>query len=147
MNGLRVRSAVANDLVAIIGLLADADLPVEDLNERKLSLFYFAESDVGSAGVIGLERHGHVGLLRSLVVAPSARGQGLGKKMVDTLEANAIDTGVTELWLLTIDAEKFFRRLKYKTVSRELVPDAIRGTEEFSNLCPGTAHLMVKSLR
>jgi len=146
MKNLRVRSATTSDLVAIRDLLIDADLPVEDLDELKLPLFHLAEREGGDAGVIGMERHGNVGLLRSLVVLPDARGQGLGKKLVDTLEVNALDIGVTELWLLTINAEEFFGRLKYKIIARELAPDVIRKTQEFSNLCPGTAHLMMKSL-
>ena len=33
-------------------------------------------------GAIGLERHGSSGLLRSLVVAPSQRGRGVGGALV-----------------------------------------------------------------
>ncbi|MBT5218251.1 MAG: hypothetical protein HOM16_02040 [Woeseia sp.] len=51
-----------------------------------------------------------------------------------------------ELWLLTIDAEVFFRQLEYKIVLRKLAPDVIRKTAELSNPCPGTAHLMMKSI-
>ena len=93
---MRVRAAVVKDLVAIKGLFVDADLSVEDIGERKFPLFHLAESGGNRVAAVGMERHGHVGLLRSLVVSPSARGQGLGKILVDRLEGNAFDIGVKE---------------------------------------------------
>ena len=42
------------------------------------------------------------------MICASARGQGLGKILVDRLEGNAVDIGMKELWLLTIDSEVFF---------------------------------------
>jgi hypothetical protein len=47
---------------------------------------------------------------------------------------------------LTIDAEKFFARLGYRTMARSDAPAAIQSTDEFSSLCPGSAVLMQKRL-
>jgi amino-acid N-acetyltransferase len=95
---------------------------------------------------IGLEVLGTVGLLRSLVVAKDARSSGLGGKLVGALESAAEAAGITELWLLTIDAQRFFQRHNFEIVDRTAAPDEIRQTDEFSALCPGTAYLMRKSL-
>ena len=48
--------------------------------------------------------------------------------------------------MLTIDAERFFEGQGFAIVEREVVPDSIRQTDEFSDLCPDTAYLMMKSL-
>ncbi len=54
---------------------------------------------------------------------------------------------VQEVWLLTIDADPFFEKLGYVVRTRDAAPDVIRGTAEFSSLCPGDAVLMSKELR
>jgi amino-acid N-acetyltransferase len=84
--------------------------------------------------------------LRSLVVAGAARRAGLGGKLVGALEAAAQAAGITELWLLTIDAERFFERHGFDIVERAVAPADIRGTDEFGNLCPDSAFLMRKHL-
>ena len=87
-----------------------------------------------------------MGLLRSLVVAGNARNTGLGGKLVGALESAAVTAGIAELWLLTIDAERFFLRHDFEIVDRTAAPDEIRRTDEFSALCPESAFLMRKSL-
>jgi N-acetylglutamate synthase-like GNAT family acetyltransferase len=141
-----LRSASVDDWFAIGSLLAGEDLPVDDLDAEKVSDFLVAEVAGELIGLIGLERYSTVGLLRSLVIAKKARRFGLGGKLVGALESAAETAGVTELWLLTIDAQQFFERLGYKIVGREKVPDSIRKTDEFAGLCPDSAHLMMKRL-
>lgn len=141
------RRALAADWDYINALLADAELPSEDLGPDKLDSFIVAENEAGPVGLIGLQRFGTVGLLRSLVVGEAARGCGLGRNLVARLESAARSAGVAELWLLTIDAEQFFGRIGYQIVSRDKAPVGIQRTEEFSELCPGTAFLMTKILR
>ena len=70
----------------------------------------------------------------------------MGGKLVAALETAARAVGIRELWLLTIDAEKFFIRHGYDVVTRDAVPDAIRLSEEFAELCPDSAYLMLKDL-
>ncbi len=143
---LTLRQAIPGDWRAVQDLLLTADLPVDDLGPDKLSRFLIAEDDKVTVGLIGLEVLGTVGLLRSLVVARSARSTGLGGKLVGALESAAEAAGIAELWLLTIDAERFFQRHNFEIVDRTVAPDEIRQTGEFSTLCPDTAYLMRKSL-
>ncbi len=84
--------------------------------------------------------------MRSLVVAPGSRAAGLGRLLVAALEAHARRRGLTELWLLTIDAERYFRALGYTAKERSEAPRAIRQTAEFTLLCPGNATLMQKTI-
>ena len=142
----RLRGAEPRDWESIRSLLADSDLPVEDLDAEGLDNFLVAVDTEEIVGMIGLEPFGRTGLLRSLVVAGNVRCAGLGGDLVTALESSARGAGIESLWLLTIDAERFFEGRGYSIVERDAAPDRIRQTKEFSELCPGTAHLMTKTL-
>ena len=141
---VRIRNATAGDLPFAVELLRSARLPTGDLAPAHLALV--AEVDAGFAGVIGLEKSGDVALLRSLVVSPPARGTGVGRALVRALESTAKGQGVRELWLLTIDACAFFSEHGFVERERASAPNAIRGSAEFSSLCPADAVLMSKRL-
>lgn len=142
-----LRRSDTADLDDVRELLMDAGLPTDDLDAELLDNFLLAESDGEVVGLIGLQVFDTIGLLRSLVVARDARKSGLGGKLVGAIEAAAQTAGIDELWLLTIDAEKFFSRHGYEFASRDRAPDSIRQTREFAELCPDDAHLMYKSVR
>ena len=142
--GITIRAARADDLEPCVALLADAALPTQDLTPDHLALV--AEIDGQIAGAIGLEQFAATGLLRSLVVARTGRGGGVGEALVAELESLARGRGIGALWLLTIDADAYFERLGYLATDRAEAPEPITRTEEFSNLCPGDAVLMQKRL-
>lgn len=146
MTHVDIRPARATDFDAVTNLLRGAGLPVEDLAVERMKDFIVATSDGSLAGVIGLEAFQQVGLLRSLVVDPDSRAAGVGRLLVAALEADARRRGLTDLWLLTIDANRYFQALGYLARERHLAPQAIRETAEFSQLCPGTATLMQKTI-
>lgn len=141
---MKLRKPTEQDLGQVVSLLDAAGLPTADLALAQLELI--AGDGEVLLGAIGIENFGPIGLLRSLVVSPNARGTGLGRILVNALEKNARESGVHELWLLTIDADPFFEHLGYAVEVRENAPDSIRGTAEFSSLCPGDAVLMRKAL-
>ena len=97
-------------------------------------------------GTVALETYGGDGLLRSLAVHPAHRGQGLGRHLVDTLEAYARDRGLGSLALLTTTAAPFFAALGYREVDRAEVPDAVRAASEFCSVCPSSAACFLKTL-
>lgn len=141
---IAVRIATAADLPAARRLLEAEDLPVDDLRAEYLA--FVAGPGDRLAGAIGLERHGATGLLRSLVVAPRVRGQGVGDALVAALETHAAAQGISELWLLTTSADAFFLRLGYTQRTRADAPAVVRATAQFSTLCPDSAVLMSKRL-
>jgi amino-acid N-acetyltransferase len=145
-----VRDASHSDWQNVRRLLDEAGLPVADLGPDRLEDFLVAERASSghseTLGIIGLQRFNHIGLLRSLVVDQNVRRSGLGRRLVSALEANASCRGVRDLWLLTIDAERYFESLGYQMMSRDSAPDSIRNTEEFTDLCPDGAYLMRKVL-
>lgn len=141
-----LRQADRADWRVIEALLLESGLPVDDLDADSLEGFLIAEDDSKVVGLIGLQLYGAVGLLRSLVVTKAARRLGLGGKLVGALESAADVAGVTELWLLTVDANRFFERHGFEVVARDLVPASITQSEEFTDLCPGSAFLMHKNI-
>jgi len=141
-----IRPAMTSDFNAVESWLASAGLPTADITSEYLNDFLVATLDGALIGVIGLEQTDSVGLLRSLVVDPSVRGGGIGYQLVERLESMAKKRGISELWLLTIDADGYFVKLCYYRRERVEAPIAIQNTAEFSGLCPGDAVLMSKML-
>jgi len=145
VDDLSFRAPIDADVSIARQLLSAADLPFEDVTIERLALVAERNGDV--VGLIGLEQFVENGLLRSLVVSPANRSGGVGKALVAALEKLAIEKGVSELWLLTIDADAWFAQLGFRTQERDAAPPAIQQTEEFSGLCPGDAVLMRKVLQ
>jgi amino-acid N-acetyltransferase len=141
----RIEAADARHWPKIRALLTAAGLPTADLDERDMGDFLVAISGIEPVAAIALQRQGKVGLLRSLVVAADWRGKGMGAELCQALEARALTQGVTELWLLTMDAGPFFARHGFALQSRDDAPAAITGSEEFQSLCPASAELYCKT--
>ena len=134
------------DVSAVKQLLSASSLPIEDITAQPLQHFFGRGSGPELEGVIGLELFGEVALLRSLAVASSRRGSGVGSGLVAYAERHARDQGVQSLYLLTTTAEQFFLRRGYARIQREDAPAAIKGTKEFSGICPASSAFMVKQL-
>lgn len=141
-----IGTASPSDLPEVVRLLATADLPYQDVTPALLAHYLLARDGAAPLGVVGLEPFGAVGLLRSLAVAPSARGRGLGAELTRALERRAAALGITQLYLLTTTAETFFAGLGYRAIPRGDAPPPIRGTTEFRELCATTSVCMVKTL-
>lgn len=143
-SGIKIRVAGPGHFQASCRLLAAAGLPVQDLTRDHFEGFFVAERADEIIGLVGLECFAAIGLMRSLVVATTSRGLGLGHALVNELEVAATARGISELWLLTLDADRFFSRLGYVVIGRDAAPDAIASTAESTDLCPGDAVLMRK---
>lgn len=143
-----VKAAIrpAAEMGSIRRLLDSCGLPTADLAGGLSPRFLGAFDGETLAGTVGLEIYGETGLLRSLAVDPRYRGGGLGARLLAAAELFAREHGVSALYLLTVTAEPFFRSRGYRRVPREEAPAAIRGTSEFSALCPQTAAFLVKEL-
>ena len=126
---------------AVRALLEAARLPVEGLSEQFPSAYVVAvqgehRSVIGGAG---LELHGRWGLLRSLVVADTVRGRGVGRGLVENRLAHARAARIERVFLLTTTASTFFEELEFKAVPRSEVPSELAATPEFSGVCPASA--------
>ena len=142
---LTLEPADGDTLAYVESLLETNGLPSSDVRSKP-ECFYVAHDGNGRVGVGGIEVRGSTGLLRSVVVEPSARGEGLGTALCERLEAAARDEGVETLYLLTTTASGFFADRGYAEIERTEAPEAIRGTTEFADLCPEEAVCMRKRL-
>ena len=140
-----VEAARPADEAAVRALLRQAGLPHEDFAAH-LANFLVARQGGAIVGVVGFERHGPDALLRSLVVAPAARGAGLGDRLVRELTEAARRQGVARFHLLTTPAEGFFARRGFEKVARNSVPAEIAATPEFQSLCPATAVCLTREV-
>jgi len=141
---MKVRESRRADFAPVKAMLADAGLPTEDFAAEHLA--FVAEDDGRIVAAIGFQRCGDAGLLRSLVVAEGTRFRGLGRQLVEALEAHARAQGVCEIWLLTAGVDAYFSGMGYEPRGRADAPQEICATAEFAELCPDDATLMAKTL-
>ena len=140
-----IRVATHRDLDAIETLLTASDLPILGVRDDACG-FLVAESEGRIVGVVGMERHGPYGLLRSTAVAPEWRGRAVAKRLVERIIAEAEKQGVNAMYLLTTTAERYFPNFGFAATARETVPEDIKATGEFREACPASATVMCLAL-
>jgi N-acetylglutamate synthase-like GNAT family acetyltransferase len=132
--------------LALKAALTKVGLPTEDLEDQGRLFWRFEMADQIPVGFGGLEVHGDRAMLRSLVTLPPVRGRGIGTAMVAALETEAAFHHCRSVWLITTGQAGFFARLGYVPCDRAEVPEAIRSTRQFAELCPQSAEVLVKPL-
>ena len=142
---MELRAATTRERDDIRLLVQQSGLPVADLDTSAIE-FLVAIADGALVGTVGVERHGDIGLLRSLSVAPAQRGSGLGSLLVGALDTHAAAFGVYELVLLTTSARDFFARRGYLAIAREDAPAPVQASAEFRSLCPASSTCMLRAL-
>lgn len=140
-----IRAAAPGDRTRIDALLAANALPLDGLPDT-LDGFVVAEDGDALVGVAGLEPCGDDALLRSVAVDATRRAQGLVGALVARVIADAEHRGIRALYLLTTTAERWFRAFGFTTLTRDVVPDAVRATAEFREVCPASATVMMRPL-
>jgi N-acetylglutamate synthase-like GNAT family acetyltransferase len=136
-----IRPASPTDADLVVALVRDAGLAVPGVVEH-LSSFLIAERGGRPIGTIGLELRGDSALLRSAVVSPAERGAGVGGSLFEAVLDLARREGVQTLYLLTMDAEGYWTRHGFARIPREMVPDAVKRSDEFVSACPASATAM-----
>lgn len=109
MTPILTRAAEVRDLQEIRGLLAEVGLPEEGL-EGHLHNYFVSFADGKLVGVEGLKILGTSGMVRSVAVHPREQGRGLGRGLLEMIRGRALELGLSDLYLLTLSAESFFRR-------------------------------------
>ena len=142
---LVIEKAVPEDMAVITALLQAGDLPTEDVGEH-LANFLVAREGGRIVGTIGMEIMPPIGMLRSLAVDDACRSRGAGAALCRHLLARARQRGLNEMYLLTTTAADYFAARGWTVIDRARVPEAIRHTRQFQELCPASATCMKLSL-
>jgi amino-acid N-acetyltransferase len=94
-------------------------------------------------GTGGLEVYGDYGLLRSLSVKLGIRGKSVGSNLTEYLIEEAKLRKLKAIYLLTESARGFFQKHGFTDIPRDSVPEPLKVSSEFANVCPATATAMV----
>ncbi|MBU1050870.1 GNAT family N-acetyltransferase [Candidatus Bipolaricaulota bacterium] len=141
-----IRPARPDDYVGICSLLQASHLPTQDLLLTRLEHFAVCVIDESLVGVIGLEVYGSQALVRSLAVAQQARSQGIAACLASYAQTRALSMGVCTLFALTTTAQTWLEKQGYAVLDRAQVPDVIRSSAQFRELCPASAVCLAKSI-
>ncbi len=134
------------DRETIVRLLVASDLPTEDLDGEWHESYLVVRDDEAVAGIVGLEMLGRIGLIRSLATSPTHRRRGVASALLTAAETRAADRGLEMVFALTVTAEAFLSKRGFEAVDRTTVPEGIRTTAEFRELCPETAVCLRKRI-
>lgn len=146
MSDLRIREASAGDLEAVQALLAAASLPLDGVTDFFPDNYAIGVRGEEIVAAIGVESYDGHGLLRSAVVAESARGTGIGSRLTRERLDWSREQGLRDIYLLTTTAAAFFEKLGFVPVDRGAVPGAVAQAPEFAAICPSTATVMRREL-
>ncbi len=138
---MNIERGTAQDLPAVLALLAENDLPVAGLAEHGEALLV-ARAEGRVVGSAALELYGDQALLRSVAVQRDLRGRGLGKELARAALGMARDHGVRDVYLLTTTAAGFFPRLGFELIARGDIPASVQASVEFRSACPVSAVAM-----
>jgi amino-acid N-acetyltransferase len=142
---VHIERASDPDGPSILQLLRDAALPVDGLIGHRNTAFV-AREGAAIVGCAALEIYREGALLRSVVVAPAARGRGLGQRLTEATITLAQSLGTPAVYLLTTTADSYFPRFGFVRTTREQVPESVKQSIEFRSACPATAIVMRKTL-
>jgi amino-acid N-acetyltransferase len=134
-----LRPAVPADREAIDTLLAETSLPTNGLRTEDIVVALDGTKVIGS---VALERFGTTSMLRSLVVAPDHREQGIGRRLVIAALEVARWSGGAEVHLLTEHAQRFFTPFGFEPVSGKVAREAVPDSALVSEQCCTTATAM-----
>ena len=143
---ISIESVGEGDVPALYGLLQESGLPVDGLNAH-LSTALVAKAGTQIVGSAALELYGHAALLRSVAVAESVRGTGLGRQLMEAALETARQHRAQRLYLLTETAAEWFPRFGFVPVERSAVEPAVQQSVEFTGACPDSAQAMLLELR
>ena len=141
---VHIDRASAADAPAVLQLLRNAGLPIDGVVEH-LDTAFVARDGAAIVGCAALEIYPDGALLRSVAVAPAARGHGLGQRLTEAAITLATSLDAPAVYLLTTTAGTYFPRFGFIRITREQVPATVQQSIEFRGACPASAAVMRKS--
>lgn len=133
------------DLTDVHALLQRVGLSAEDVNDR-IADFLIAREGGAVVAVAALEDHGTAGLLRSVAVVPERQGWGLARYLTNALIERARGRGLAAVYLLTRDAQRYFKRHGFRPINRDEIRPAVKQSAQFKEESCSSATAMVIEL-
>jgi N-acetylglutamate synthase-like GNAT family acetyltransferase len=141
LDSVEIAAAKAGDIGAIKDLLTSNRLPIAGVDDHWKTFIVARDGDrIVACG--GSEAYQFAALIRSVAVAADYRKQGLGRRIVRQLLDRLASRGLREFYLLTTDAEEYFRKRGFKTIDRDEVHPQLLSSREFQDACPDSAICM-----
>lgn len=132
-----LRPARPEDLAAVRALLEEANLPLAGFDQAAAVWVATVRGDV--AGAVAFERHGTLGLLRSLVVAPGHRGLGLGRRLLVRAIRSMQGAGLSDAYALTTTIAPWLAREGWTERRQADLPAGLAASQELQGACPASA--------
>jgi amino-acid N-acetyltransferase len=142
---VHITRASEADAPSILQLLRNSGLPIDGLLDH-LNTALVARDGAAIVGCAAVEVYSDGALLRSVAVAPQARGHGVGEGLTNAALTLARSLQTPAVYLLTTTAEAYFPRFGFVQTSRALVPMSVQQSIEFRSACPASAIVMRKYL-
>jgi amino-acid N-acetyltransferase len=140
-----IEPAITRDLPDVERLLEGQHLPLDGVRDH-VGTMVVAKDGSAIVGAAAVEVYADGALLRSVVVDPAVRGQGLGRRLTEAALGVARDRGSRTVFLLTTTAEDYFPKLGFERITRSDVPASVQASVEFISACPASAVVMRKRL-
>lgn len=132
--------ARATDRKTARELLRRSALPLDGL--EKTELWCLVDESDAPIGFAGLEILEDQGLLRSVVVREKRRNTGAGAMLVRHVLHEARSRSLSELFLITETAQRFFEKFGFRAFERSKVKGKVLESVEFTQACSETAPVM-----
>ncbi|MDH5674682.1 MAG: GNAT family N-acetyltransferase [Myxococcales bacterium] len=111
-------------------MLESVDLPEPDVDDGVQMLKAYVGGEL--VGCVGYALHGESAVMHSLVVIREAKGEGVGRALVQGVIARASEAGVRRVLLATTDTTRYFSYLGFSPLEREEVPAALLESSELA---------------
>jgi enamine deaminase RidA (YjgF/YER057c/UK114 family)/N-acetylglutamate synthase-like GNAT family acetyltransferase len=124
----------------LVAMLKSVDLPLPSESESVTVLKAYLGGEL--VGCVGYSRRALCAVLHSLVVIREAKGEGVGRALVQSVIARLEKLGVRQVFLATTDTARYFGYLGFSPVSRETIAPDVLATSELASYGEGEATYM-----
>jgi len=138
---IAISGATTDDLPVIRQLLLTNNLPTSGIDDHWRTFIVAREGDA-IVGCGGSEAYKYAALIRSVAVADSHRGRGIGRRIVRQLLDRLASRGIREFYLLTTTAQPYFAKRGFKPIDRDEIHPQLLESTELLGACPDTAVCM-----
>lgn len=114
----------------LAGMLKSVDLPLPEESDRVSMLKAYLSGEL--VGCVGYGRYGDAAVMHSLVVIREAKGEGVGRALVQSVIDRVGEAGVRQVFLATTDTSRYFGYLGFTPVERSAIAAPVLASPELA---------------